>query len=380
METNEIHFDLLKDLKSETLKLNQLFLNPNNPRIIGKTRKKSIPIKRALEEKVQESILTEMKEEGLNDLIEKIVKVGFLPIDRVVVKPIEDSKYIVLEGNRRISSLRIITDEYTRGLRTIPNHLVKSLDKIEALIYTGSDLNIEWLLQGIRHINGVKEWGSLQQAKYLVEMKENKHLRPTELDQMTGLGRNSIANKIRSYKGWIQANEIYEGDVLEEHFSLFSEAIFARPAIKEWLKWNNETEKFQDEDNFTLILNWFIGDDKDKRRFTRALDVRDVMSKLLQKENIELLDKFLNDEECSVEEIKYELNQKSAEKDAMKKQLDAHTRLEEIDKISSIINTLPIKAITEDNGLLNKYILSLTKLISDTTFQKELLDRYASKE
>lgn len=381
LNLSEINIELFGELESRILELDNLLLNPNNPRIMGKSRMEPIKDIRALEEKVQESVLKEMKQEGLSDIIEKVKKIGFLPIDRVVVRRIEDTdKYLVLEGNRRISSLRIIREEHERGILTLSEKLYQSILKIEVLEYTGSDENIEWLLQGIRHINGIREWGPLQQSKFLVEMQDKKHLKPTDLDKMTGLGRNTISNKIRSYKGWLHAVEIYDGDVQEEHFSLFSEAIFARPKIKDWLKWEDDSGKFENEDNFYQLLEWFIGDQNDRRRFTRALDVRDVMSKLLLQENNDLLDKFLNEDDYSVEEVKYDLNKKNAEKDERRKQLDAHKRLEEIESINGKLGTLPIKIITDNKKLLNDYIAKISELISTAQFQIKILNGYTNEE
>lgn len=110
----EGNFELLSYLESVQVKLDDLYLNPNNPRIIGKRRRQLVTDDRIIESKVQESILEEMKHEGLNDIIEKVKKMGFLPIDRIVVRKIKNypDKYLVLEGNRRTSSLKILKDEH----------------------------------------------------------------------------------------------------------------------------------------------------------------------------------------------------------------------------------------------------------------------------
>lgn len=378
MSLTELNLNLIQDLTSKKVKLEDLYVNPNNPRIMGKNRVQSILDKRIIEDGVQNKIRDLMKKEGLNDLIEKIKKVGFLPIDRIVVRPIKDleNKFVVLEGNRRVSTLKLLTKEHEDGDITLNEKLLNSIKEIEILVYTGKDKNIEWLLQGLRHINGVKEWGSLQQSRFLFEMQEKRKLSPTDLNKMTGLGRNIIANMIRSYKGWLVSTEIYDGDIKEEHFSLFREAIFARPKIKEWLEWDDNSGEFKNEDNLFLILNWFIGDLEGKRRFKRALDLRDVMSKILLKENKSLFDKFLNEEEYSVDEVKYDLNQKIAEKESQKKQLDVNSRLEEINDFNDKISTLPIKRITENSETLSEFTGILEELLGNVEFQLNLLRKY----
>lgn len=239
-----MELDLIENLKTEKVELNNLLLNPNNPRLMGKSRKVDLPDSRVSEEQIQKTVLRDIRLEGISDLYEKIKKLGFLSIDRIVVRKISDSdNYLVLEGNRRISTAKTLLQEHLDGIITLEDNLLNSLKNIEVLVYSGTDKNVLWLLQGMRHINGIKEWGALQQARFLHVMQQEESLNATELDKMTGFGRNTIANKIRSYKGFNFSQEVYHGELNENNFSLFQEAIFTRPLIKSWLEWNEGESK-----------------------------------------------------------------------------------------------------------------------------------------
>ena len=49
-------------------------------------------------------------------LYDSIVEVGFLPIDRMIVKKIEKTdNYVVLEGNRRLTAIKWILLDHYRG-------------------------------------------------------------------------------------------------------------------------------------------------------------------------------------------------------------------------------------------------------------------------
>ncbi|TCP27853.1 hypothetical protein EV195_10112 [Tenacibaculum skagerrakense] len=370
-----MELDLIENLKTEKVELKNLLLNPNNPRLMGKSRKVDLPDTRVSEEQIQKTVLRDIKLEGISDLYEKIKKLGFLSIDRIVVRKISDSdNYIVLEGNRRISTAKTLLQEHLDGIITLEDNLLNSLKNIEVLVYSGTDKNVLWLLQGMRHINGIKEWGALQQARFLHVMQQEESLNATELDKMTGFGRNTIANKIRSYKGFNFSQEIYHGELNENNFSLFQEAIFTRPLIKSWLEWNEGESKFDNLENLEKILNWYVGDEEGNRKLERVLDIRDHFNKLLLPENKSILVKFEEEDEFSINEAIQELRNKDAEKSAQKHQLDLEERITRLNDLYTELSTLPIVNILKDaNKLRFKEIIK--KINESASFQLTILDK-----
>lgn len=368
--------ELLSELKPLSISIDNLFLNPNNPRLMEKKRKIEVQDSRIIESTIQESLIDEVQKEGITDLVEKIKKLGFLTIDRIVVRELNNGNYLVLEGNRRIATVKTLLKEHLKGIGTLPANILESLQQIEVLIYTGTDKDIIWLLQGIRHINGIKEWGALQQARFLYEMQENESLKASDLDKMTDLGRTKIAQKIRSYKAFQYCKNFYSGDIEENNFSLFQEAIFAKPIIKDWLEWDDKTEKFNNDTNLELLLNWTLGDEDGVIRIKRVLDVRDLFIQLLLPDNKNILTKFINESSLDINDAIQEIRNKDAVKIAQKNQLNLEDRLNSFDEVLSNINTLPIKKITEDPILLEKYIEKLDDIKNTSEFQSKLLKGY----
>lgn len=245
LEETEINLELL-ELTEKTVKLEHVLVDPNNPRLL-EMGFQEVPDDRIAEEDVQKEAIANMRRVGLKDIIEKVKKFGFLTVDRVVVRPLNEDKFVVLEGNRRISSLKVLKEDHARGRVSLDEGALKSVEEFEVLVYKGVDKDIVWLLQGLRHIKGIKDWGPVQQGKFLVEMQERRNLKPTDLATMTGLGRNTVANLIRSCKGWEQAkdDDDYGDKVDADKFSLFQEAIFKKASLKKWLGWNDENKKFE---------------------------------------------------------------------------------------------------------------------------------------
>jgi len=113
IKKTEIWSELLK-MKPIKVKLEQVYLDPNNPRVEVPMKKK-VPEDRIYEKGIQEGCLEKLKEGGLFDLIGSIKNCGFSTVDRVVLRHLKNEKYIVVERNRRVATLKILVESHTRG-------------------------------------------------------------------------------------------------------------------------------------------------------------------------------------------------------------------------------------------------------------------------
>ena len=77
-------------------RLDQLLLDPNNPRFaeLGESESSDVPESRVAEPKVQEAAFKKMKSPkfDVNELRDTIKTVGFLPMDRIVVRKVKNDK------------------------------------------------------------------------------------------------------------------------------------------------------------------------------------------------------------------------------------------------------------------------------------------------
>lgn len=375
-EENEMNLELL-ELTEKTIKLEDVFVDPNNPRLL-EMGFEEVPDDRIAEEDVQREAIANMKKIGLKDIIEKVKKFGFLTVDRVVIRPLNEDKFVVLEGNRRISSLKGLIEDHTRGRVSLNEGVLNSIEEFEVLVYNGADKDVVWLLQGLRHIKGIKDWSPVQQGKFLVEMQERRNLRPTDLATMTGLGRNTVADLIRSYKGWEQAkdDDDYGDKVDADKFSLFQEAIFKKPSLKKWLEWDDNNKKFGNQENFKKLLAWYLGDEdvnNGEPRLPRVNpDVRDVLSKLLLDENKSIFEEFENGD-ISVDRARAKMEEDKYRKDADEIKVDLDSQLVTLDRMTTTLQTLPIPKILEDDEKIDTFIEKLENVENIVKTQKDVI-------
>ena len=133
----------MKKIKREKIRnLEDLLLWHNNPRLIeefGEERSMEVI------ESCQDEIMTRLKDEGnIGDLIKSILSNGWLGYDPILVATIENGKkYVVLEGNRRVTALKTIIQRAKDGLLT---------DK-EDIDFDEEDIEVQVKKEGIEVFN-----------------------------------------------------------------------------------------------------------------------------------------------------------------------------------------------------------------------------------
>lgn len=248
-----------KELQPIEIELDNLYLDPNNPRFAS-FKNRSIPDSKISDPSIQKDTLHKLETNfAIDKLVMNMEVNGYLPVDRVIVKAIAETKYVVLEGNRRISAAKIICEKIKQLLPLFNDEIKDSLKKIPCLEYTGTDSKAAWIFQGLRHIIGIHEWPAFNKAKLLVELMEEEDLKFTEVGQRFGLTPFGTGQWVRGYYAFLQAKQRtdYITEVDEKSYPYFQE-LFNRsnPPLREWLEWNEEEKVFKNELNFNEFLSW----------------------------------------------------------------------------------------------------------------------------
>ena len=294
----EVTVDLAQ-LAAKSVAWDSVYLDPNNPRLAGVVDAARVKDDKIPDPEVQEALMARLRQIGIDDIEDKIKKLGYLTIDRIVVRPlIGGPGYVVLEGNRRIAALRSVRGNPVL-LATLTDQVRASLNDIQVLEYDGNDEDIAWLIQGVRHIESVKEWGPYQQARFLVDLQDRRGYPMTELAAIAGVGRTRVARLVRSYFGWVQASQNPDfGDRIDEKdFSIFLEAVFHRTnsPIWQWLEWDDSSRRFANDARLSTMLGLLKDDTDGDPPIARVNpDLRDKFSKLVLPGNEAILNDFLN--------------------------------------------------------------------------------------
>ena len=161
-------------IKRINVKLDDFLLWHNNPRLIEEFGEER-PIEAI--ESAQEEITDRLRSEGeVRELVKSILSNGWLGYDTILVAEHESStgkKFVVLEGNRRITSLKIIVENARKGFKKVQGYgQYQDISNFEDQIKDGIECynvgnfsnlpsDVEDLVDrilNIRHIIGQKQW------------------------------------------------------------------------------------------------------------------------------------------------------------------------------------------------------------------------------
>lgn len=112
----------------------------------------------------------------VNEVIQSILSVGFISdFEPLIVKKEGNDTYTVLEGNRRLAALRIISNETIQkelgvSLDAVPN-LNSKPERINVLLV--DDRNSARDFIAFKHINGPAKWDAMAKAKYSAQWLED---------------------------------------------------------------------------------------------------------------------------------------------------------------------------------------------------------------
>jgi hypothetical protein len=151
-----------------TAKLSQLFFDPENPRFVASFDNDQTKMFRYL--------ITDI---GVDDLLQSISASGLIDGDPIIVREkgrnaAKEDEYFVIEGNRRLAALKLLTGERPDDGSSLPDIPTLSPEEIENL---KSDIQVQsgWseeLLQaylGYKHVTASKEWPPEAKAKFVFD-------------------------------------------------------------------------------------------------------------------------------------------------------------------------------------------------------------------
>lgn len=268
--------------------IGNLNLDYSNPRLAGED----------IESTQQDVIEHIYLHEELEELAGSLALHGFLPEEPVIIVPknsedfsvinvenLDKYQYVVLEGNRRVSSVKLLLDSDLRrslgignDFPTIQDEDIRSnLQTIPAIIYKERK-NVDAYL-GIRHIAGNRKWDAFAKAKYIYDkVEECTKQEDLSVPEAIEKIKHQIADRkdtIRKLYIYYKLFTIIESEIvnyqskhIKDRFSLIQVALgMGRTTIAEYiglkpfnsLDFNAELVDGKHLDNLKNITQWIFG-------------------------------------------------------------------------------------------------------------------------
>jgi hypothetical protein len=269
------------------LMLADLLLDANNPRFseLGEELN-PIPESRFADEKVQANTLEKMKNSifDVAELRDTIKMIGFLPMDRIVVRkwkgqPADGKpRYVVIEGNRRVSALRWLVSLHDIGKETFDEDRLKNFTNLEGLLLNDeiASPSINLILPGLRHVSGIKEWGPYQKAKTVHALRKSG-MTSQEAGQSLGLSTRAANTSYRCFLALeaMADNEEF-GEYAEPKMYTYFDEVFKRANVRDWLQWSDDKERFCAEDRLSEFYSWMVPQGEEESKTPKLPESRSI--------------------------------------------------------------------------------------------------------
>lgn len=267
----------------KAVKIDNIYLDIHNPRFQGEAE---IPLPSAGDvfcPKNQEILRQHiLRRYGANEIVDSIISVGFVPVDTIVVKSVGDNIYIVIEGNRRIAAIKTILGNNARKMIDIDTSLFNALQEIEVIAYDNDEISStgQWVIQGIRHVSGVRSWGPYQQS-LLIENLHNSGMNYREIANTIGIHYNKVSSMLKAYKllQQMRNDSMFGGLASVNYFSHLEQAYLKIP-VRDWLEYDEDKWVFKNIKNTHIFYKLITSKDENYRMSSR--DVRDALPLIIQ--------------------------------------------------------------------------------------------------
>lgn len=237
--------DSVQNLSStKRFSIRNLYLDPNNYRIIHEQDQIDVPDEQAKDKIVAQRTLRLLagdRNQHIQDLVDSFKSNGYLPVDQIQVRALPDGGYIVIEGNRRVAALKVLYHERENKGADIGKLDPEIFSQVPVIIYNDADEMHHLTLMALKHISGNKKWGEWNQAKLLEKMNSTYRISEDDICKRIGISKVELRRSLRALSLVAQYRASDYGDQFNEtRFPIFRQAVRSQ-ALKEWLGWNEET-------------------------------------------------------------------------------------------------------------------------------------------
>jgi hypothetical protein len=273
------------DFEAQDIPVAKLLLDPNNYRFLDRRKFKKKAATRFHEESVQRATLEFLEQSyQLDELKHSIMTNGYVPMERIIVVPYpaKAGLFLVVEGNRRVASLKSILKEEQDGVTVLTPARRASFSKIPCAVLksSGSSLkHAERIIMGIRHIAGPKEWGAYQQALLVSELKDDEDVEFKDIGEMLGISSVEAARRYRAIGALksMEQDELFSKKAEPAFYRLFHELV-ALPEVRTRFGWSTDKNDFSDIEKARQFFELICSDGKDEPKLKTYSDVRKLKS------------------------------------------------------------------------------------------------------
>lgn len=265
----------LPDGDSQDIPPSHLLLDPHNLRLLEQTRESLATVKvtlfgqPAIQSKLYE-LICETPRYDIDGLVNSIANNGFLKHERLIVAKYDGDKFLVLEGNRRLTAVLKIRTMHGPELSSLRPKIRQSLFALPCLVLEGPAINgsaeqldiyrrAAEVYIGMRHLMGAKDWDPAARYEFLSRLIFTEGWSITDVVNHFGRRKGEVLRDLKAqvlYRNFL-AFEKKHGFNHVPTYNAFSEAARA-PSIYRWLNWSDKDIAFSNKQREETFFHYLI--------------------------------------------------------------------------------------------------------------------------
>jgi hypothetical protein len=197
------------------LLVKDLYLDPKNPRLAGEN----------FSVDQQDEIAKILwQDRAVNELVDSIAASGYWQHEELFAAK-ESGKLVVIEGNRRLAAVKLLTDDALRnrlGISGLPVLSQAEKQKLEKLPVIECKREDVWQYIGFKHVNGPQDWDSIAKAEYIARVHNEYNIELEEIARTIGDRHDTVRRLYRGLMVLQQAERTGQFDVHDRYNTRFA--------------------------------------------------------------------------------------------------------------------------------------------------------------
>ena len=245
--------------KRQTVSLKRLYLDPNNFRFVDQPEYRPVPTERVFDADVQRrttGFVLGRHQEHVRDLIASIKENGWLDIDPILAQRSNTGRYLVVEGNRRVATLKYLQRRHEEDAIELGRLDSALFAEVPVVLYRDAGERDRMVMMGLHHISGKRRWPAINRALAMERLLEHFHNDADAVCRTLGVSKRDFNLSVRTlalvnaYK-----NSDYGDQFQSDQYNLFRE-ILKSDAMRSWLGWDHAARAASNAPHLDRLFSW----------------------------------------------------------------------------------------------------------------------------
>ena len=249
--------------RRQTVSLARLYLDPNNFRFVDNFDYQHIGPEEVFSANVQRrttNFVLGKSQEHVQDLIASIKENGWLDIDPILVEKRDGGRFLIVEGNRRIATLKHLQRRYEEGAVDLGRLEPALFSKVPVVLHEAADERQHMVMMGLHHISGKRRWPAINRALAMKRLQDQFDGDVDAVCRALGVTKQDFNRSVRTLALVDEYKKSDYGDQFQaDKYTLFRE-ILGRPTIRKWLDWDDATRTASNQSNLDSLFRWMSQD------------------------------------------------------------------------------------------------------------------------